>query len=288
VEQYHDLLRRVFEEGEEKGSRAVLASTGKKPRTRSIFGYQCRYDLREGFPIVTTKFVPFRQVAAELIWFLRGESSLKFLHEHGVHIWDQWGGPGKAIECAYGSYWRRWLGWSFSGDSEPIDQFGGLLINIRTVKEDPEHHAARRLILTAWDPKDNAQWRPGDAPLGCHTLSQFSVTNGRLSCHLYQRSADLFLGVPWNIACYALLTHLVARLAGLEAHEFIHSFGDAHIYENHFDAVAEQLKREPYPLPTLEIDGSVQAPFIAEALSPDQFRLVGYRNHPKLSGEVAI
>lgn len=278
MKQYLDLLRLVYERGEEKASRAVLESTGTKPKTRSLFGYQNRYDLTEGFPLVTTKTVPFRQVVVELLWFLSGSTNIAYLKRHNVKIWDQWADETGELGPIYGKQWRSWEG----GDGARVDQVAELIRGIEQVKADPTASAARRLILTAWNPADLPKIH---GPSGCHTLCQFSMNQGRLSCQLYQRSADLFLGVPWNIASYALLTHLIAKVTGLEAAEFIHTFGDAHIYENHLEQVAEQLGREPYPLPKLEIDESVTS---LDGLTPEQFRLVGYRHHPRLSGEVAI
>jgi thymidylate synthase len=228
--------------------------------------------------LVTTKTVPFRQVVVELLWFLSGSTNVDYLKRHNVKIWDQWADEDGELGPIYGKQWRAWEG----GDGQKVDQVAELLRGIEQVKADPTASAARRLILTAWNPADLGKIY---GPSGCHTLCQFSMNNGRLSCQLYQRSADLFLGVPWNIASYALLTHLIAKVTGLEASEFIHTFGDAHIYENHLDQVAEQLTREPYPLPTLQIDDSVTS---LEGLSPEQFRLVGYRHHARLSGEVAV
>ncbi|SIO57544.1 thymidylate synthase [Singulisphaera sp. GP187] len=278
MKQYLDLLRLVYERGEVKASRAVLESTGTKPKTRSLFGYQNRYDLTQGFPLVTTKTVPFRQVVVEVLWFLSGSTNVDYLQRHNVKIWDQWADETGELGPIYGKQWRAWEG----SDGQRVDQVAELLRGIEQVKADPTASAARRLILTAWNPADLPKIH---GPSGCHTLCQFSMNNGRLSCQLYQRSADLFLGVPWNIASYALLTHLIAKVTGLEAAEFIHTFGDAHIYENHLDQVGEQLAREPYPLPKLEIDDSVTS---LDGLTPEQFRLVGYRHHARLSGEVAV
>ena len=238
MRQYLDLLRLVYERGEVKASRAVLESTGTKPKTRSLFGYQNRYDLTQGFPLVTTKTVPFRQVVVEVLWFLSGSTNVDYLQRHNVKIWDQWADETGDLGPIYGKQWRAWEG----GDGQQVDQVAELLRGIEQVKADPTASAARRLILTAWNPADLPKIH---GPSGCHTLCQFSMNNGRLSCQLYQRSADLFLGVPWNIASYALLTHLIAKVTGLEAAEFIHTFGDAHIYENHLDQVGEQLTRVP-------------------------------------------
>ena len=278
MKQYLDLLRLVYEQGEEKASRAVLESTGTKPKTRSVFGYQNRYNLTEGFPLVTTKKMPFKQVVVEVLWFLSGSTNVAYLHEHGVKIWDQWADDNGDLGPIYGKQWRDWEG----GEGRRVDQVAELLNGIEQVKRDPTASAARRLILSAWNPADLAKIK---GPSGCHTFCQFYMNKGRLSCQLYQRSADMFLGVPWNIASYALLTHLVAKVTGLEAYEFIHSFGDAHIYENHFDQVSEQLTRSPLPLAKLVIDESVSS---LEGLTPDQFRLAGYQHHPRLSGEVAV
>jgi thymidylate synthase len=278
VKQYLDLLRLVYEEGEEKASRATLQSTGTKPKTRSIFGYQTRYDLTEGFPLVTTKSLPFRQVVVELLWFLTGSTNVDYLHQHGVKIWDQWADDTGDLGPIYGKQWRAWEG----GDGRKVDQVAELLKGIEQVKNDPTASAARRLILTAWNPADVPRIK---GPSACHTFCQFNMNRGRLSCQLYQRSADLFLGVPWNIASYALLTHLVAKVTGLEAFEFVHTFDDAHIYENHLEQVSEQLRRQPFPLAKLVIDDSVTS---LDGLIPDQFRLIGYEHHDRLSGEVAV
>jgi thymidylate synthase len=278
VRQYLDLLRHVYQNGEEKASRAVLESTGTKPKTKSVFGYQNRYDLREGFPLVTTKKMPFKQVVVEVLWFLSGSTNVAYLHKHGVKIWDQWADDNGDLGPIYGKQWRDWEG----GEGRRVDQVAELLKGIEQVKRDPTASAARRLILSAWNPADLSKIK---GPSGCHTFCQFYMNNGRLSCQLYQRSADMFLGVPWNIASYALLTHLIAKITGLEAFEFIHCFGDAHIYENHFQQVSEQLARSPLPLAKLVIDEGVNS---LEGLTPDQFLLVGYQHHPRLSGEVAV
>jgi thymidylate synthase len=228
MKQYLELLRLIYEKGEEKASRAVLESTGTKPKTRSIFGYQNRYDLTEGFPLVTTKTIPFRQVVVELLWFLSGSTNVDYLRRHGVKIWDQWADECGDLGPIYGKQWRAWEG----GDGRKVDQIAKLLKGIEQVKSDATASASRRLILSAWNPADLSKIY---GPSACHTFCQFYLNKGRLSCQLYQRSADMFLGVPWNIASYALLTHLVAAVTGLEAFEFIHTFGDAHIYENHFE-----------------------------------------------------
>jgi thymidylate synthase len=278
MRQYIDMLRLIYDQGEDKASRAVLASTGRKPKTKSIFGYQNRYDLTTGFPLVTTKAMPFRQVVVELLWFLSGSTSIKDLHRSGVKIWDEWADVNGDLGPIYGKQWRAWE----CNDGRAVDQIAQVLKGIEQVKKDPTAAPGRRLILTAWNPADLQKVH---GPSGCHTLCQFYVNNGRLSCQLYQRSADMFLGVPWNIATYALLTHLVAKVTELEAFEFIHTFGDAHIYENHLEQVEEQLTREPFPLPRLVIEDSITS---LDGLTPDQIRLLGYQHHPRLAGEVAV
>jgi thymidylate synthase len=278
MRQYLRLLHHVMEHGDIKESRAVLESTGEKPKTRSIFGYQTRYNLREGFPLVTTKRMPFRQVVVELLWFLSGSTNVRDLQKEGVKIWDNWADADGELGPIYGKQWRSWEG----GDGQRVDQIAELIRGIEEVKADPTAPPARRLIVTAWNPADLSKIY---GPSGCHTLVQFYLNKGRLSCQLYQRSADLFLGVPWNIASYALLTHLIAKVTGLEAYEFIHTIGDAHIYENHFEQVIEQLAREPFSLPQLELDDAIER---VDGLSPDQFRLKNYESHPPLRGEVAV
>jgi len=236
-----------------------------------------RFDLAAGFPLVTTKRVPYTQVVRELLWFISGSTNVRPLQEHGVKIWDQWADAQGELGPIYGKQWRAWAG----PDGQVVDQLANLLRDIRAVAADPWHSAARRLILTAWNPVDAPKVK---VPF-CHTLSQFLVVEGRLSCQLYQRSADLFLGVPWNIACYATLTHLLAQLSGLQGGEFIHTFGDAHLYDNHWDAVREQLTRTPYPLPRLELDAAIDS---LDGLQAEQFTLHGYRCHPALKAEVAV
>ena len=277
MKQYLDLLDTILTEGEVQGSRAVL-SDGSKPNTLSTFGLQARYGLTGAFPIVTTKKIPFRQIVVELLWFLSGSSNMKPLQDQGVHIWDQWADSNGELGVCYGKTWRDFYqpGWG------KLDQIANLLNNIRTVVANPQASEARRLIITAWNP---AEMHMARGPVGCHTMAQFYVQGDRLSCKMYQRSADMFLGVPWNISCYALLTHLVARATDLVAYEFIHTFGDAHIYENHRDQVVEQLSREPMPCPWLSIQGDVGD---LNDLKPEQFKLHGYTSHPALRGEVAV
>jgi thymidylate synthase len=262
-----------------------LESTGENVRALSVFGYQCRYDLAEGFPIVTTKKVSFKTLAHELIWFLSGDTNVKYLHDNNVHIWDEWVGEDGTIGDGYGKQWRRWRRYDNYYQLGDIDQIKKLIDGIKEVKENPLASVGRRLILSAWNvgELDNMNLLP------CHCLAQFNVTDDKLSCHLYQRSADAFLGIPYNISSYALLTHLLANVTGLEVGEFIHSFGDLHIYENHLEQVNEQLTRTPFPLPTLKVCPFMKGsnPYLLSTMISD-FTLVGYNCHPKLAGEVAV
>ena len=261
--QYEDLLRLVMDQGAAKPDRT---GTG----TRSVFGHQLRYDLQRGFPLVTTKKVHFRSVAYELLWFLRGDSNVKWLQEHGVTIWDEWAGPDGDLGPVYGVQWRSWP----APDGSHIDQVRQLL---ETLRSDPH---SRRLIVSAW----NVAEIPKMALAPCHALFQFHVADGRLSCQLYQRSADLFLGVPFNIASYALLTHMIAQQVGLEVGEFIWTGGDCHIYDNHVEQVTEQLSRAPFAFPQLRLrraDSLFDYAF-------DDFEVVGYEHHPALRAPVAV
>jgi len=261
--QYEDLLRLVMDKGAAKPDRT---GTG----TRSVFGHQLRYDLQRGFPLVTTKKVHFRSVAYELLWFLRGDSNVKWLQEHGVTIWDEWAGPDGDLGPVYGVQWRSWP----APDGTHIDQVRQLL---ETLRSDPH---SRRLIVSAW----NVAEIPKMALAPCHAMFQFHVADGRLSCQLYQRSADLFLGVPFNIASYALLTHMVAQQVGLDVGEFIWTGGDCHIYDNHVEQVTEQLSRAPYAFPQLRLrraDSLFDYAF-------DDFEVVGYEHHPALRAPVAV
>ncbi len=277
MRQYLDLLRDVRTHGVRKPTRAVLRSTGEKIDALSVFGRQVRFDLEQGFPLVTTKRLAFGAILHELIWFLRGSTNIGYLKEHGVTIWNEWADAEGELGPVYGKQWRSWQ----SPDGRTIDQIANLVAGIEAVKADPTASVGRRLIVSAWNPADIDRM----ALPPCHTLFQFNVTEGRLSCQLYQRSADLFLGVPFNIASYALLTMLVAHVTGLAADEFIHSFGDAHIYTNHLEQVEAQLEREPFPLPRIEIDPAVSD---LARIEREQIRLVGYRSHPALAGEVAV
>jgi thymidylate synthase len=277
MKQYLDLLREIRTSGTRKAQRAILRSEGRKPEVLSVFGRQIRFDLREGFPLVTTKRMPWSAIVHELLWFLSGSTNVGYLRENKVTIWEEWADANGELGPVYGKQWRRW-----EGPQGTVDQVANLIGGIRRVIADPNASEARRLILTAWNPGDMPDPK---VPTGCHTLVQFNVTNGRLSSQLYQRSADMFLGVPFNIASYALLTHILAKLTGLEVGEFIHAFGDAHIYDNHFEAVDEQLRREPFLLPRLEIVGEIES---IDRLRADQFKLIDYKSHGRLPGEVAV
>jgi thymidylate synthase len=261
---YEDLLRGVLEHGARKGDRT---GTG----TLSLFGRQMRFDLSRGFPLVTTKRVHFKSVAYELLWFLRGDENIGWLHEHGVTIWDEWADEHGDLGPVYGVQWRSWP----TPDGGTIDQISRVVEQIR---RDPD---SRRLVVSAWNVADLD--RMALAP--CHVLFQFSVADGRLSCQLYQRSADMFLGVPFNIASYALLTHMVAQQTDLDVGDLVWTGGDCHIYLNHLDQVRLQLSREPYPLPTLEL--LRRPPSILDYRYED-FAVRGYRHHPGIKAPVAV
>jgi thymidylate synthase len=261
---YEELLRDTFENGAQKTDRT---GTG----TRSVFGRQLRYDLSKGFPLITTKRVHFASIAYELLWFLRGESNVGWLREHGVTIWDEWADAAGELGPVYGVQWRSWP----TPSGGQIDQISDVIDQIRV---NPD---SRRLIVSAWNPADI----PSMALAPCHALFQFYVADGELSCQLYQRSADLFLGVPFNIASYALLTHLVAAQTGLEVGEFIWTGGDCHIYDNHVDQVVEQLSRDPFPLPTLAITQARDSIF---DYTFEDFEVHDYQHHPAIRGAVAV
>jgi thymidylate synthase len=261
--QYEDLLRRVMAEGTPKPDRT---GTG----TRSLFGQQLRFWLDRGFPLVTTKRVHFRSVAYELLWFLRGDSNVGWLREHGVTIWDEWAGPDGDLGPVYGVQWRSWP----TPDGAHIDQISQVLDLLRT---DP---SSRRMIVSAWNVGEIAQM----ALPPCHAMFQFYVADGRLSCHLYQRSADLFLGVPFNIASYAMLTAMVAQQVDLQVGELVWTGGDCHIYDNHVDQVREQLTRQPFPFPQLKLH---KAPTLFDYTFED-FEVVDYQHHPALKAPVAV
>jgi len=264
MRQYLDLLRHVMEQGTDKSDRT---GTG----TRSVFGAQLRFDLSQGFPLVTTKKLHLRSIIHELLWFLRGETNIAYLRENGVTIWDEWADENGELGPVYGKQWRRWRA---PGGVE-IDQLKGVLQEIR---RNPD---SRRLIVSAWNVAD----LPDMALMPCHALFQFYVAEGKLSCQLYQRSADLFLGVPFNIASYALLTHMVAQVSGLGVGDFVHSFGDAHIYSNHFGQVREQLSREPRPLPKLRLNPEVRDLF---AFRFEDIAIEDYQPHPAIKAPVAV
>ena len=264
MRQYLDLMENVLKTGVEKRDRT---GTG----TLSIFGHQMRFDLADGFPLVTTKKLFTKAIIYELLWFLRGETNVRWLQEHGVSIWDEWADANGELGPVYGHQWRSWP----RDHGGTIDQIAGLIADI---KANPD---SRRLIVTAWNPADV----PKMALPPCHCLFQFYVANGRLSCQLYQRSADIFLGVPFNIASYALLTMMVAQVTGYEPGEFIHTFGDAHLYLNHLDQAREQLTRKPYPLPTMRLNPAVKDIF---AFHYDDFKLENYKAHAHIKAEVAV
>lgn len=261
--QYEDLLRLVRRDGSEKTDRT---GTG----TRSIFGHQLRYDLAQGFPLVTTKRVHMKSIVHELLWFLSGDSNIGYLKENGVRIWDEWADPNGDLGPVYGVQWRSWP----TPDGRHVDQISHVLDQIRTSPD------SRRMIVSAWNVAD----LPDMALLPCHVLFQFYVAEGKLSCQLYQRSADLFLGVPFNIASYALLTHMVAQQAGLEVGDFVWTGGDCHIYSNHLNQVDEQLSRSPYPFPRLKL---TKAASIFD-YSYDDVAVVDYQHHPTITAPVAV
>jgi thymidylate synthase len=264
MRQYHDLMETVLKTGVEKRDRT---GTG----TMSVFGHQMRFDLAEGFPLVTTKKLFTKAIVYELLWFLRGDTNIAYLKEHGVSIWDEWADAQGELGPVYGQQWRSWP----DGHGGTIDQIANLIADI---KRNPD---SRRLIVTAWNPADV----PKMALPPCHCLFQFYVADGKLSCQLYQRSADIFLGVPFNIASYALLTLMVAQVTGLMPGEFIHSFGDAHLYLNHLDQAREQLARKPYPLPRMRLNPEVKDIF---AFRYEDFTLENYQAHPHIKAEVAV
>ncbi|GAA2853334.1 thymidylate synthase [Microbacterium arabinogalactanolyticum] len=261
---YEDLLRDVLEHGTHKDDRTGTGTT-------SVFGRQIRFDLSQGFPLITTKRVHFKSIAYELLWFLRGDSNVRWLQEHGVSIWDEWADADGDLGPVYGVQWRSWP----TPDGESIDQLSQVIEQIRATPD------SRRLIVSAWNPADI----PDMALAPCHAMFQFYVADGKLSCQLYQRSADLFLGVPFNIASYALLTLMVAQQTGLEPGDFVWTGGDCHIYDNHVDQVREQLTREPFPYPTLNI---TRTPESILDYRYEDFEVVGYQHRPAIRAAVAV
>jgi thymidylate synthase len=261
---YLDLIQRVLDEGVVKTDRT---GTG----TKSIFGHQMRFDLQDGFPLVTTKKLHLRSIIHELLWFLQGDTNIAYLRENKVRIWDEWADENGNLGPVYGYQWRSWP----APTGEKIDQISRVVEQIRTTPD------SRRLIVSAWNVADieNMALPP------CHTFFQFYVANGKLSCQLYQRSADIFLGVPFNIASYALLTMMMAQVCDLEPGDFVHTFGDAHIYSNHMDQVKLQLGREPRPLPVMKINPAVKDIF---GFTYEDFTLENYDPHPHIKGEVAV
>ena len=264
MKQYLDLMRRIRTEGAQKSDRT---GTG----TYSVFGHQMRFDLAAGFPLVTTKRVFMKAIIHELLWFLQGSTNVRYLQEHGVHIWDEWADDQGELGPVYGSQWRSWP----TPDGGTIDQISRVIEAIGT---NPD---SRRLIVSAWNVAEVDRM----ALPPCHTLFQFYVAEGRLSCQLYQRSADVFLGVPFNIASYALLTMMIAQVTGLEPGAFVHTFGDAHLYSNHLEQADLQLSRTPYPLPTLRLDPDVGD---VSAFRYEHFVLEGYRSHPTIAAPIAV
>lgn len=264
MQNYLDLLRHILENGTDKTDRT---GTG----TRSVFGYQLRYDLQKGFPLVTTKKVHLKSIIYELLWFLRGETNIAYLKENGVSIWDEWADENGELGPVYGKQWRSWEG----KNGQVIDQISELIAQI---KKNPD---SRRLIVNAWNVAD----LPEMALMPCHTMFQFYVADGKLSCQLYQRSADVFLGVPFNIASYALLTMMVAQVCDLQPGDFVHTFGDVHIYNNHMEQVKLQLSREPFPLPQMKINPAIKDIF---GFSFADFTLENYQSHPGIKAPVAI
>ena len=264
MKQYHDLLKHILDTGAQKHDRT---GTG----TISVFGYQMRFNLAEGFPLVTTKKVHLKSIVHELLWFLKGETNIAYLKENGVSIWNEWANEQGELGPVYGRQWRSWEG----KDGAVIDQVKWL---VDEIKKNPD---SRRLIISAWNVAD----LPKMALMPCHTLFQFYVADGKLSCQLYQRSADVFLGVPFNIASYALLTLMVAQVCDLQPGDFIHSFGDVHIYNNHIEQVNLQLSRNPYPLPTMKLNPEVKDIF---GFRFEDFMLENYQSHPAIKAPVAV
>ena len=270
MKQYLDLMAHVREHGAQKGDRT---GTG----TLSVFGYQMRFDLEQGFPLVTTKKLHLRSIIHELLWFLAGDTNIKYLKDNGVRIWDEWADENGDLGPVYGAQWRSWPDGKMGPDGSDtgVDQISDV---IERIKNTPD---SRRLMVTAWNPAqvDNMALPP------CHCLFQFYVADGKLSCQLYQRSADIFLGVPFNIASYALLTQMIAQVCGLKAGDFVHTLGDAHLYLNHLDQTDEQLSRTPLELPKLVLNSKITA---IEQFKYEDFDISGYQSHPHIAAKVAV
>ena len=264
MKQYLDLMRTVLDQGVQRPDRT---GTG----TLSVFGYQMRFDLAEGFPLLTTKRLHLKSIIYELLWILRGETNVRSLQDNGVHIWDEWADERGELGPVYGAQWRSWR----SADGETVDQIARVAEQIR------RNPTSRRLLVSAWNPVEVEHM----ALPPCHTLFQFYVYDGRLSCQLYQRSADIFLGVPFNIASYALLTHMMAQATGLQPWEFVHTLGDAHLYLNHLEQARQQLGRDPRPLPQIRLNPAVDS--ILEFQYPD-FELLNYDPHPHIKATVSV
>lgn len=264
LNQYENFLKYVYENGTLKSDRT---GTG----TKSIFGYQMRFDLNEGFPLITTKKVHLKSIIHELLWFLKGETNTAYLKENGVSIWDEWADEQGNLGPVYGKQWRSWA----SPDGQVIDQISDI---VKTLKTNPD---SRRMIVSAWNPSD----LPKMALAPCHCMFQFYVADGKLSCQLYQRSADIFLGVPFNIASYALLTMMLAQVCGLKYGDFVHTFGDAHIYSNHFEQVELQLSRTSNAYPTMKLNSNVESIF---DFKYEDFTLENYNPHPAIKAPVAV
>jgi thymidylate synthase len=264
MEKYLDLQRHILKKG-------VLKTDRTGTGTISVFGYQMRFNLQEGFPLVTTKRMHLKSIIHELLWFLKGETNIAYLNENGVRIWDEWANENGDLGPVYGKQWRSWKG----ADGKTIDQISDV---VRQIKNNPD---SRRMIVSAWNVSELAKM----ALMPCHALFQFYVADGKLSCQLYQRSADVFLGVPFNIASYALLTMMMASVTGLQAGDFVHSFGDTHIYKNHIDKVNLQLTRTPYPLPQMKINPEVKDIF---SFKYEDFELLDYQYHPGIKAPIAV
>lgn len=264
MQQYHDLLQHILDHGTRKEDRT---GTG----TISVFGYQMRFDLQHGFPLLTTKKLHLKSIIYELLWFIQGDTNVRYLQEHGVKIWDEWAREDGSLGPVYGKQWRKWE----SKDGQIFDQLQDVIHQIKT---NPD---SRRMLVSAWNVGELHEM----ALMPCHTMFQFYVANGQLSCQLYQRSADVFLGVPFNIASYALLTMMIAQVCGLQVGEFVHTFGDVHIYNNHIEQVKLQLSRTPYPLPKLLINPERKH---IEDFVYEDFTLENYQFHPHIKGDVAV